>query len=53
MIAATAAIVVMAGLFALFGTLRLADRRGCGGTCAGCAQDCAHHVEHHAERGSP
>jgi hypothetical protein len=45
MIQATVAIVAMAGLFVLFGTLRLADRGECGGGCAGCTRECEHHVE--------
>jgi hypothetical protein len=49
MIEATVAIVVMAGLFVLFGTLRLADRRGCDGGCAGCGNAC----DRHGEIGTP
>ena len=45
MIEATVAIVAMAGLFVLFGALRIADRGGCEGGCAGCTHECEHHVE--------
>jgi len=53
MIEVTVAIVAMAGLFVLFGALRLADRRGCDGTCSGCTSACERHhdFEHHAEGG--
>ena len=45
MMEAFVAMVVMAGLFAVVGALRIADRGGCGGGCAGCSHDCEHHVE--------
>ena len=45
MIQSLIAIVGMAGLFVLFGTLRLADRRSCDGGCAGCTHDCDAHAE--------
>ena len=45
MMEALVGMVVMAGLFAVFGALRIADRKGCGGGCAGCSHDCEHHVE--------
>lgn len=44
MIGATVAVVVMAGLFVLFGALRLADRSGCDGGCGGCTNECEHHL---------
>lgn len=44
MIEATVAMAAMAGLFVVFGALRLADRSeaggGCGGGCAGCSDSC-------------
>ena len=36
-----AAMAAVAALFALFGALRVPDRRrGCGGSCAGCESGC-------------
>ena len=41
MIAASIAMVAMAGLFVIFGMFALADgRQSCGGDCGGCVGEC-------------
>ncbi len=44
MIQSIVAVLGMAALFAIFGALRLADRRHCDGGCAGCNHTCEHHA---------
>jgi len=45
MITASVAMVVMAGLFVVFGVFALADGRGCDGHCGGCSNECENHIE--------